>query len=128
MSSQPQFKYRLLYVGDDLDVLKLVRDGLKDEGWFVVRWPGNASAVGLLRGRVEYDLMLFEQELSGTSGIELVLLARSLEQRAETPIILLSLADCSTEGRRAGADRVLRKPLHPGALSKAAKRLVGSKG
>jgi DNA-binding response OmpR family regulator len=114
---------RLLYVGTDLAVLQTLKDELSDEGWFVVRSPGGNPAVLLLESEIHYDLLVFDEELAGTSGMELVRLARSVEHRRRTPMILLSFADCAIAARRAGADKCLRKPDHLYALAETVREV-----
>ena len=128
ISSPPQPPRRLLYAGFDLKPLKPLREALKPEGWLVVRCPDGNTARLLLRSRIHYDLLLFDDELPGACGLELVRFARSLERRERTPIILLSLKDCAIEAQRAGANCVIRKPEHIPALAKAVRRLLASSG
>jgi DNA-binding response OmpR family regulator len=110
LSVQP--RYRLLYVGHELNLLKSLQDALKAEGWFVVRCPGGSLARVLLESEIHYDLLIFDDELPSTSGLELVGLARSLEHRALTPIILLSFGDCALDARLENRD-VEHYPCRP---------------
>jgi len=128
ISSPTQPRHRLLYVGNDLDLLTFVQDELKDEGWFIVRCPDGNTAHVLLSSGIQYDLLLFDDELPGTSGKEMVHLARSLEGRKRTPIILLSRKDSATEARDAGANEFLQKPEQLHALVKTVRRLLVSSG
>ena len=123
MSSLPQEKYRLLYVGRDWDVLRGARAALQPEGWFVVDCPDGRGACVLLDSSIRYDVLVFEHELPDMSGMELARRARAFYFRRETPLILLAREDCAIAGRRAGADRVLRKPEHIHALAETIREL-----
>jgi DNA-binding response OmpR family regulator len=118
LSVQP--RYRLLYVGHNLELLQSLRDALREAGWFVVRCPGGSLARVLLESEIHYDLLIFDDELPSTSGLELVGLARSLEHRALTPIILLSFGDYALDARleNRDADHCPRRPEHLYVLRK----------
>jgi DNA-binding response OmpR family regulator len=128
MSSPLQPQRRLLYVGVDLDLLKAVQEALKDEEWLVIRCPDGSTAHTLIESAIPYELLLFDKELPGTGGIELVRLVRALEHRKRTPVILLSLKGCAAEARRAGATEFLWTPERLHALVETIRRLLASSG
>lgn len=128
MSSPPQEQCRLLYVGNDGDVRSSVRAALQPEGWQVVRCPDARGACVLLDSSTRYDVLVFEHELPDMSGLELARRVREFYFRRETPMILLAREDCAIAGRRAGADRVLRKPEHLPALAETIRELRASGG
>jgi DNA-binding response OmpR family regulator len=128
ISSSTQPQYRLLYVGTDLNLMKFLQDELKHGGWFAVRCPDGKTARVLLNSQIHYDLLLFDDELPDTSGREIVRLARSLEHRQRTPIILLSLKDCAREARGVGVNEFLQKPEQHHALVKTVRRLLVTSG
>jgi CheY-like chemotaxis protein len=76
-------------------------------------------ALELLRTRERVDLLIVDNNLPGISGLELVLRVRSIVQRRNLPIIMLSSDDVEKEAWRAGVDAFLEK-------SKAAKDLAGT--
>ena len=86
-----------------------MREALKPDGWFVVCCPGGGTADILLKSRIKYNLLLFDNELQDVAGWRWWGW-RSLEHRAGTPVILLSLKACAVEGLCAGVDKVVRKP------------------
>jgi DNA-binding response OmpR family regulator len=134
LPSPPKAKYRLLYAGADLGLMKFVQEALKADGWLVVRCPDGSMAKALLksrirydllmfdsleteprmpmRKRIRYDLLMFDEVLPGRSGGQLVRLARSLEHRRETPVILLSRRAEQT-GAQPQADRRFRLKPKP---------------
>ena len=124
ISSPPEAKYRLLYVGADLGLLKFVQEALKADGWFVVRCPGGSLAGAFVRSEIHYDLLMFDEEFIGGSGRELLRLALSLEHRKQTPVMLLVQKECEAVARLAGVSVFLRKPEQFKALVEAVRRLI----
>ncbi|MCA1568449.1 MAG: tetratricopeptide repeat protein [Acidobacteria bacterium] len=114
----------ILHVEDNQTVAVAVRDMLTEEGWTVRHCADGADARREIAGNARYDLLLLDNELPGTSGIELARWARSLPRRRQTPIIMFSASDCEAEARRAGADAFLRKPKDITRLVEAVARLL----
>jgi len=100
----------LLHVEDDESVANVVRDTLELEGWTVELLREGALALERLKSQTNYDLLIFDNELPDTSGIELIRQTRQLPHRQQTPIIMLSANDVELEARRAGANAFLKKP------------------
>jgi two-component system chemotaxis response regulator CheY len=115
----------ILYAEDNRFVAEAVRDLLEGEGWRVVLCPDGNSAMNRIAGGVRYDLLLFDNDLPGVSGLELARYARSLPAYRGTPIIMLSADESEREARGAGADLFLRKPDDIDALVGAVRRLSG---
>jgi hypothetical protein len=65
----PDRKYRILYTGNDLRLLKYLEDKLKD--CCVVRAPSGYVARVLIAGETNYSLFLFDRELPDTTASEL---------------------------------------------------------
>src|SRR6267378_3565538 len=82
--------FRLLYVGSDQQWLADLRKVLKRPEYHIVSCPDRGSAVLFLKGDARYQLLLFELELRGTTGLELASLARSLPHREPLPIIIVA--------------------------------------
>ncbi len=100
----------ILYVEDNKMLINAVKDTLELEGWSVEICEDGTAALSVIESNSHYDLLLFDNDLPGVSGLELVRRARQLRHRKRTPIIMFSASDCETESRRAGADAFLRKP------------------
>jgi DNA-binding response OmpR family regulator len=81
------YRHRILYAGNDLALLKRLRETLRD--CRTVRAPGGSIA-RLFIERINYSLLLFDHELPDTSGIELVGFTRALPHRERTHIISIS--------------------------------------
>jgi CheY-like chemotaxis protein len=73
-----------------------------------------------------YDLFLFDNDLPGASGLELLRHARMLPLRQRTPIIIVSATDCAREASRAGADAFLKKPDDIDQLAPTIARLLNA--
>jgi CheY-like chemotaxis protein len=117
----------ILHVEDDRSVANVVRDTLEEEGWEVEACGDGTAAAGLIEGDTRYDFLLFDHELPGVTGLELIGLARGLPHRRRTPVVMLSASDVEEEARRAGADAFLRKPQDIHLLAEVVERLLARK-
>jgi CheY-like chemotaxis protein len=114
----------ILYAEDDAVLRPAVTETLEAEGWSVDACPDGIAAMNKLAGGFSYDLLLFDNDLPGATGLELTRYARSLPKYRSTPIIMLSATDCRSDARRAGADLFLLKPDGITALVEAVRRLT----
>lgn len=110
LPSPVKFKHKLLYVGNDLNMMNSLRAALKAEGWFIVRCPGDSTVHALLQSHIHYDLLLFDENLPNTTGTQLARLTRRLQQRKHTPIILISCKECEVKKPRGNTHRFLWQP------------------
>jgi CheY-like chemotaxis protein len=117
----------ILHVEDSVQLAEAVRDTLEEEGWTVETCADGVDALHQLAGETQYDLLLFDNEVPGVSGIELVRRARGLSHRRQTPIIMFSASDCEANARRAGVDAFLRKPQDIAHLVETIARLLSEK-
>ena len=115
----------ILFAEDHETVRSAVKETLELEGWRVDACADGRAALARLEGGARYDLLLFDHELPGVGGLELVRRVRALAHRGRTPIIVISASDARAEARRAGADAFLRKPQDVELLVGAVKGLVG---
>lgn len=114
----------ILHVEDDKLVANAVRDTLRREGWSVEMCEDGTTALQRLSSGTHYDVLIFDNELPGLSGIVLIYEARRLPHRQQTPIIMLSASNVEREARRAGANVFLRKPEDVTALAETIARLL----
>jgi CheY-like chemotaxis protein len=114
----------ILFIEDNKLVADAVRDLLEGEGWRVELYADGHTAMNKLAGSFRCDLLLFDNDLPGASGLELTRYARSLPVYRRTPIIMVSATDCRADARRAGVDLFLRKPDEVHALVEAVRRLT----
>jgi CheY-like chemotaxis protein len=118
---------KILHVEDNEAVANALRDTLEWEGWKVEICADGMTALKKIAGNAHYDLLIFDNDLPGVSGLELVLQARSRAHRRRTPIIMLSASDCEAEAWRAGVDAFLRKPENILIVADTVARLLNVK-
>jgi CheY-like chemotaxis protein len=114
----------ILHVEDNEIVADAVKDTLELEGWKVELCADGISALNKLAGGAHYDLLIFDYDLPGASGIELIRYARSLPHCRRTPIIMFSATDREADARRAGADVFLLKPNDVGLITTTIRRFL----
>jgi CheY-like chemotaxis protein/Tfp pilus assembly protein PilF len=100
----------ILHVEDNESVARLVADTLANQGMHVDSCMNGSTALKILKGEAQYDLIIVNNDLTGLKGVELVLRTRSMARRRRTPIIMLTESNCEKEAWRAGVDAFLRKP------------------
>jgi DNA-binding response OmpR family regulator len=87
------YRYRILYVGNDLALQKYLQSELRD--CQVVRCP-DGSALTLIK-EISYSLLLFDEVLPDMTGKELAGLTRALPHRERTPIITIRAGECGAK-------------------------------
>ena len=123
-AERAQGSVRILFVEDDEGVAESVKLSMDTLGWQVEVCADGAEAWRRLRGRERYDLLIFDNEVTGVSGVELARRVRQLPHRRRTPVIVLSAGDVEKEAWRAGADAFLKKPKDVAWLSATVGRLL----
>jgi CheY-like chemotaxis protein len=116
--------FSILYAEDRREVSEAVSESLELEGWRVEVRADGAEAAEALRGGEPFDLLLFDHDLPGLTGVELTRLARALPHRRLTPVVFFTASEVEAEARRAGADAFLRKPDDVQALAGAVALLL----
>ncbi len=114
----------LLHVAESCVSAEAVSETLAAEGWSVEQCGDGISALERISGETHYDLFIFDHNLPGLHGIELVRRTRAMAHRQRTPIIMLSTVEVKGEARRAGANAFLRKPDDVHALAETVTRLL----
>ncbi len=114
----------ILYVEDNRIVADAVKETLENEGFRIEVLADGRSALAALQGEKHYDVLIFDNEMPGIKGVELVRRARRLQRRERTPVILFSADNIAREAYRAGANVCLRKPEDVLQLSENIKRLL----
>src|SRR2546423_6998044 len=118
----------ILHVVDNRHFADVLRDTMEAVGWTVETCADGAVALKRLAGDAHYDLLLFDQDLPGASGLELVRAARKLPHRRRVPVVMLSASDCEAEAWRAGVDAFLRKPEDIHSVATMIARLLADTG
>jgi CheY-like chemotaxis protein/tetratricopeptide (TPR) repeat protein len=117
----------VLHVEDDRLVSDAVNITLHDEGWSVETCADGAAARQKLESGERFDVLIFDNRLPDTNGIELIKHARALAHRQQTPIIMLSADDVEVSARRAGANAFLRKPEDVSSIAETVAHLLARK-
>lgn len=118
----------ILHVEDDATVADAVNMTLADEGWSVETCPDGAEALERLEGGARYDVLIFDNQLPGLGGVELIRRTRALAHRQQTPIIMFSGNDgVEAQAKRAGANMFLRKPADLSLIAETVARLLARK-
>jgi CheY-like chemotaxis protein len=117
----------ILHVEHTKVIANGVREAAESKGWGVDSCADGLIALKKLAGKTRYDLLLFDNELPGMNGLELIRTARKLPHRRRTPIIMFSASDCEVEAWKAGVDAFLPKPEGINRISSMIARLLASK-
>jgi CheY-like chemotaxis protein len=114
----------ILCVEDNKLILGALKEALELRGWTVEVCQDGITALARINTNEHYDLITFDNDLPGVSGLELLRHSRTLAHRQETPIIMLSASDIEREAWRAGANAFLRKPEDMNAIAETVTRLL----
>jgi CheY-like chemotaxis protein/tetratricopeptide (TPR) repeat protein len=117
----------VLHVEDERLVSEPVKMLLHDEGWSVETCATGAAALAKLESGDRFDVLIFDNRLPDTTGIELIRHTRKLAHRQQTPIIMLSGDEVEEKARRAGANAFLRKPDDVASIPETVARLLARK-
>jgi CheY-like chemotaxis protein len=118
---------RILHIEDDKTIAALAKEMFEEQGWQVQTCDDGNAAIEHISGGVHYDFLLFDYDLPGINGLELVRRARKLVHRSRTPVGVLSASPVEAEAREAGADVFFRKPQDIGLLAESISRLLGER-
>ncbi|HEX8636243.1 MAG TPA: response regulator [Pyrinomonadaceae bacterium] len=114
----------ILYAEDFQPVKHIVKETLELEGWRVEDCDDGLVALDKIRGAEPYDLILLDDDLPGITGVALASIARTLERRRHTPIVMLSATERRLEARTAGVNIFLKKPEGMKSLVETIKGLL----
>ncbi len=115
---------RVLVVDDDHSLCELLAAGLSPRGYNTTWRTSAADAVDLL-GTQDFDVLLVDINMPGTSGLELC--ERIVATRANLPVIVLTAfgsMDTAIAAMRAGAYDFLTKPFEFDQLALALDRAL----
>lgn len=115
---------KILHVEDNQMVAAAVKETLEMEGWTVETCASGVVALGRIQSAAPFDALLFDNELPGMRGVEIVRRAREMPRRRRTPMLMLSASECESEALEAGVDAYLRKPQDVTALADTIRRLL----
>lgn len=105
-------RFRILYVGNDLDLIAALRTSLTKPDHKIVSCMDCGSAAFFLRGDPRYELLVFDLGLGSRRVLKLIPLARSLAHRKHLPILVLTETEGGSDeepARNADLDEVLSR-------------------
>jgi two-component system chemotaxis response regulator CheY len=114
----------ILHVEDNQMVADAVKETLELEGWIVESTAEGTTALEMILSEAHYDVLIFDNELPGVSGLELICETRQIPRRQQTPIIMLTASDVEREARCNGANAFLRKPEEITLITETIARLL----
>lgn len=106
----------VLVVEDDAVMRALLRDVLERAGHGVIALADGSGVPAVLE-RGAFDLAIFDKEMPGSDGLDLVSLLR--DRRPGVPVVLITAfggTRIADEALRRGAYSYLEKPFHVGAI------------
>jgi len=117
---------RILVVDDEESLVRLVTETLTELGYTATGFTVSAAAlVAFLADPEQFDAVITDESMPGTSGSELIRKMRAI--RPAMPILLVSgylSAAVVRNAREAGATEVLKKPLSAHQLAASLDRLL----
>ena len=120
-------KFRLLYLGNDLEFIAALREVLTEPDHRLVACSDREGAVLFLESDIHYDLMLIDLDWRRREGLELAQLAQSLSHRIYMPIVMVAKklnSSLKTLARKAGVTKSVTKKPDVGVVSEAIRQLV----
>lgn len=118
---------RLLYVGQDLGLIRFLRARFHKPEYHVVSCPDRDSAERFIKSDIRYDLFIFDHEMRHRAAFDLVRLVRSLKHRERLPAMIIGgeIESSLDEFTRAsGEDEYVQKGDNFSAIHRAIKRLL----
>ena len=106
-------KCRVLYVGDDLELLAALGKELPKADYQIVSCGDRESVVMFLKSDISYQLLVIDFEWRGREGLKLASLARLLKHRKLMPVVLVTATEWSRQlkakARNAGVNECVMK-------------------
>src|SRR5947207_14074389 len=78
---------RLLYVGEDLALIRFLRTAFHGPDYHVVSCPDRDSAERFIKSDIRYHLFIFDHEMRHRTALDLARLVRSLKHQEGYPSI-----------------------------------------
>jgi DNA-binding response OmpR family regulator len=118
---------RVLFVDDDADMRRIVKDQLGPQGFVMDEAEDGAKAIAMLE-KGNYNLMLLDINMPVKSGIDVLKFIK--EKGLACKVIMLTGRvgfSVATETLKLGADDYITKPFNLDYLLFAIKRVMGMK-
>ena len=92
-------KFRLLYLGNDLELISALKKALSERDNVLVSCSDRESAIMFLKSDIPYQLLLIGFEWRKREGLKLASLARLLKHRKRMPTVLVTATELSRQLR-----------------------------
>jgi DNA-binding response OmpR family regulator len=106
-------KYRVLYLGSDLELIFPLRKALAEADCRLVACSDRETAVLFLNSEIPYQLLVIDWQWRGREGLELARLVQALKHRADMSVIMVSANELNRElktaARKVGIRHCLSK-------------------
>src|SRR6266545_4884759 len=120
-SGSRESKFRLLYLGTDLELIAAVRQELTESDYRLVACSDRESAILFLKSEIPYHLLLIDLDWRGREVLKFARLANSLRHRKRMPVILVAASklrsDLKSLVNKAGVKMFVTKTPDMGAVS-----------
>ena len=116
---------RVLVVDDDLGVRRVLELALDDFNLTVA--TSSEEALALVQSGAEFDVAVFDVQMPGLTGLDLLAAVRADPDRADMPVVMLTGRVGEDDHHRAyteGADAYVTKPFDPIALAELVESLL----
>ena len=120
----------ILVVDDSVTTRSLLRSAFEAKGARVIEAENGRE--GLWRARAErVDLIVCDIHMPVMDGLEMIQELRKQPEYAKTPVFVLTsdaTVSRAADGKKAGADAWVVKPVNPASLWKAVEKALSGKG
>lgn len=119
---------RILVVDDSASVRRTVRDALEQAGFVVLEAENGERGLRVLE-REPIDLLLVDVNMPIMDGYEVIRRTRAMSRYASMPIFVMTTeagTKAVKEGKAAGANAWLLKPMKPDLLAKGVRSALGN--
>jgi DNA-binding response OmpR family regulator len=129
-SRSTESRFRILYLGSDLELVKVLRGVLAKPDYRLVTCADRETALLFLKSTIPYELLLVDLEWQDGEGLKLARLAHSKPYRKQMPIALLAATELSdeirTRSRRAGVTDWIAKTPEMAEVAEAIKKVMSN--
>ncbi len=118
---------RLLYVGEDLALIRSLRATFHNPDYHVVSCPDRDSAERFIKSDIRYHLFIFDHEMRHRAAFDLAQLVRSLKHRERLPAMIVGgevESSLNEFTRASGGNEYVQKGESFSAIHSAIKRLL----
>jgi DNA-binding response OmpR family regulator len=118
---------RLLYVGEDLALIRFLRTAFHGPDYHVVSCPDRDSAERFIKSDIQYHLFIFDHEMRHRAAFDLARLVRSLKHRERLPAMIIGReveSSLDEFTRASGGDEYVQKGDKFSVIQKTIKRLL----